>query len=501
MEVAAVEVGAAEQRQRGLRAWWARWRSDVLLACVVALIVVPVLQPLMAQQASRYALTAALVDGGTVVIDDYEHLVSVDVARRDGHLYSDKAPGQPALAAPAYALYRALGGAPAVRASGLADKGLWVVSLVSAALPAVALAVLMRRFALRVVPDRATEAALALATGTMLLPFATVLFSHVASALCALGAYLLAIPSVATGARRLRARLLAAGLVAGIGVTIEYTAAVLVLVIGAAVLHRHRLGAAWFAAGGVLPAVLLGVYHTVAFGGPLEVSYRYSRFTEHQSGLVGVRLPRPGTTATILFAERGLFVLTPIVLVGVLGLGVLLVRHLRAGRDTDEARDPAGSRDTGGSGEATGRSTARMDLVVSAVVFGVLVAINGGWSNPWAGASPGPRYVTPGLPFLVAGVAHAWRRLPVPCIAAAAASTFAMGIGTFTLPLAQPTEPSALLHWIDRAASGRWADTILTEVMGPWGILPPLVLAAVVAVVLLRGERRGVPAPEVGATG
>lgn len=466
---------AAEQHPGGgVPGWWARWRSDVLLAAVVALVVVPVLQPLMAQQASRYALTAAVVDGGTVVLDDYEHIIAVDFAQRDGRLYSDKAPGQPFLAIPAYALYRALGGRPAVEAATFGDRGLWAVSLVSAALPAIALAVLMRRFALRMAPERATEAALALSLGTMLLPFATVLFSHVASALCGLGAYLLATPRADGVATRARWSLLAAGFVAGVGVTVEYTAAVLVVIIGLAVVHRHRLAAVWFAAGGVLPAALLGAYHTIAFGGPLEVSYRFSNFAEHQSGVVGVGLPRPGMTATILFGERGLFLLTPIALVGAVGLGLLLVRLVTRRRAEDGSQDPR-------------RAT---DVLVSVAVFVAFVALGGGWSNPWAGASPGPRYLTPALPFLAGGVAYAWRRRPAVCTAAALASGVAMGIGTFTLPLAQSSEPSALLHWFERATTGRWADTLLTEVMGPWGILPPLVIAAGVAVVLLRGERR-----------
>ena len=84
----------------------------MLLAVVVLLVTAPVLQPLMAQQASRYALTAALWDGQTITVDAYDHLLSVDRAERDGRVYSDKAPGQPLLAVPAYAAYRALGGHP-----------------------------------------------------------------------------------------------------------------------------------------------------------------------------------------------------------------------------------------------------------------------------------------------------------------------------------------------------------------------------------------------------
>lgn len=450
-------MATVEQRSRGVRAAARAHRSDLLLALLVALVVVPVLQPFMAQQISRYALTASLVDEGTVSIEAYRDRIGVDRAERDGVLYSDKAPGQPVLAVPAYVVWRGLGGHPATETTGFADLGLWAVSLVSAALPAVALAVLMRRLALRCCPERATEAALALALSTLLLPFATLLFSHVLSALCGLAAYLLA-----TRERATPWHLAAAGAVAGFGVTVEYTTGVLVLILGVLVVVRHRIGALWFALGGVPLAVLLGWYHTLAFGGPFEVGYRYSQFAEHQSGVVGVRPPDPGTTFTVLFAERGLFVLTPIVLVGVVGLVTMLVR----------------------------RQEPRTDVIVSLVVFGVFVAIMGGWSNPWAGASPGARYVTAGLPFLAGGVAWAWKRAPALVAAAAIAGGLAMGIATFTLPLAQPTEPSALLWWIGRAGEGRWADTLLTGALGDWAILLPLAAAIAVGVVLLYGESR-----------
>jgi hypothetical protein len=458
-----------------VRAWARRHRSDLLLATVVALVVVPVLQPLMAQQASRYALTASLYDQGTVVIDDYAEIVSVDRAEREGRLYSDKAPGQPVIGIPFYAVYRALGGHPATDSPRLAraEIGLWAVSLGCAALPAVGLAVLMRHFAHRVAPRRATEAALGMSLGTMLLPFGTVLFSHALSALCALGAYMLLTPrgTDASGDDRPVAgpgRLVAAGFVAGTGVTVEYTLGLLVLVLGIVAVLVHRWRSGWFVLGGIVPAVLLGLYHQAAFGGPFEVSYRYSAFAQHQSGVVGVRVPSPSMTWTVLLGERGLFILTPIALLGFIG-AILLVRR---------------------------RVGPRMDAVVTLVVLAVFTGIMGGWDNPWAGASPGPRYITPALPFLVAGVAYVWTRAPVLTAAAAAFGTFAMAMGTFTLPLAQPTEASALGHWLWRAAEGRWAATLLTGPLGTLGIAVPLLAALFVGIWLFLEEAdERVPGP------
>jgi hypothetical protein len=167
-------------------------------------------------------------------------------------------------------------------------------------------------------------------------------------------------------------------------------------------------------------------------------------------------------TLEVLLGERGLFVLTPIALIGVAGLVLMLLRRVGP----------------------------RVDLWASLMVFGAFVSIMGGWSNPWAGASPGPRYIVPGLPFLAGGVAYVWARQPLLSAAAAIAGGFAMGMAAFTMPLAQPTVPSGLLHWLGRAAEGRWADTLLTGALGDGAIVLPLLAALAVGVALLRGEAR-----------
>lgn len=460
---AKITEGQSEQRHRADRSAapsrWGRIRSDVLLAIVVALLVVPVLQPLMAQQASRYALTAAVWDAGTVRLDAYDHLLSVDRAERDGHVYSDKAPGQPFLGLPAYALYRALGGHPATEAHLLRDPGLWAVSLLTAAFAGIALALLMRRLALRVVPSRATLAALSLTVGTMLLPFSTVLFSHVMAACTGLAAYLLV-----TRNRAGPGSLVAAGVVAGTAVTVEYTMVLVVAVVGVVALVVHRWRTGWFVLGGVVPAALLGLYHQAAFGGPLVTGYRYSQFAEHQDGLVGVQPPRPDMLLEVLFSERGLFTLTPLVLVAVVALVFVVI--------------------------AT-RGVVRRDAIAAMAVLAAMLFVMGGWTNPTAGASPGPRYVVPALAFLAGGVAWAWLRIPVVTAAATVVGGLAMGLATFTLPLAQRTETFALGHWVWRVAEGRVAATWLTVWTGSaWAILVPIVLAMAVAVWLLIGEAR-----------
>ena len=74
-------------------------------------------------QNTRFALTRAVVERGQLSIDGF-HLATGDKALRDGHYYSDKAPGAAWLAVPAYALARAAMKDPTPeRASGPGPKG------------------------------------------------------------------------------------------------------------------------------------------------------------------------------------------------------------------------------------------------------------------------------------------------------------------------------------------------------------------------------------------
>jgi hypothetical protein len=478
----------------------AGWRSDALLVTVVLLVTVPILQPLMTQQSSRYALTAALWDGQTVAVDDYAHLLGVDHAERDGRLYSDKAPGQPVLGVPAYAVYRALGGAPATEARVFADPGLWAVTLVSAMLPAALLAVAMRRLALRVAPRRATHAALGLVLGTLLLPFGTVLFSHVLSALLGVVAYLVLTGGARSGTAPGAGRLAAAGALAGAAVTVEYTAALVAVAVAIVAALAWRWRALWVVAGGAGPALLLGLYHWAAFGHPLQTGYQHNVFAE-LTGLADSARPEgwspdPGMLLAVLGGERGLLLLTPLVAVGLVGLVVLALGRGFAGRHAAGARrrGRSGRHAAGGIALApvgpAARAGARRDAVVGLVLLGALLLLMSGWSNPTGGASPGPRYVVPALPFLAGGVAWMWARMAPVAWVAAGVGVLTMGLATFTQPLV-PRSEVALAEWWARLREGAVAQSWLTEATGSaWGLVPPLALAAVLTAWVLVAESR-----------
>ncbi len=48
--------------------------------------------------------------------------------------------------------------------------------------------------------------------------------------------------------------------------------------------------------------------------------------------------------------------------------------------------------------------------IVGLVVFASFVLLQASWLNPWGGESYGPRYLIPGLPFLIVGMVEVWER-------------------------------------------------------------------------------------------
>ncbi len=158
---------------------------------LLALVTVgPVVAKNTAQPASRVALTAALVEHRSVDLEPYRESLGVDRATYRGRLRSDKAPGQPLVAIPAYAIGRALGADSPSRLRVDDNLTLWLVTVWSVTLPFAALVMLLylmaARFARRGI---AVAVALALGFGTLLLPFADNLFGHILAALLGFGAW------------------------------------------------------------------------------------------------------------------------------------------------------------------------------------------------------------------------------------------------------------------------------------------------------------------------
>ncbi|GAC1586740.1 MAG: hypothetical protein NVS3B21_01100 [Acidimicrobiales bacterium] len=423
---------------------------------IVIVLVGAVVGPRDAQGASREALTLAIVDHHSLSVDRERAFLSVDYAVRDGHYYSDKAPLQPLLAVPAYASYRLFLPAPSPKEPER-DLALWWLTLWTSTVPAGALAVMMRRAAARNHPQTASWASLALSVGTLLLAFSGMLFGHLLAAFFLFAGWMF----VSNVGPRPPWALFTGGLLVGCAVATEYPVAAAVAVLTVLVVVKERSRARMFLAGGVLPAVLLMSYQATAFGGPFHVSYRSSTFTRHQHGLVGIGWPQLPVLWRATFGDRGVLVVTPVIVVALVGAAML----------------------------ARSRATRRDGLLPVGLLVMFLIMQAG--VDAYGGSSPGPRYIVPILPFLSIPLAAAWRRMPL-------LGLMAMLIGAFVMLLALYTNPYPILRvnglgvWINLARSHRWAHTVFAlDVRSGW---PPVAMAGSATVLALLLYRRPLPA-------
>lgn len=424
-------------------------RAGLLAALAVLLLTGFVIHDWSSQPASRYVLTVAAVDDHSLELDPYAPYLGIDQARFNGHIYTDKAPYQPLLAAPAYQAYRWAGGDafPAGFAARRFQKGtnygLWWVTLWTATVPAAALAVVVRRLVARNHPVQAMPVALATVLGTTILPFAGWLFGHVLAALCVAGAWYLLRRDGPAGSTR---SALLAGCLLGIGIGVEYTVALIALVFLVHVLLERR----WqrvvaVSAGTVVASIPLLAYNWLAFRNPLETSYQGHLKSFKGQGALGVynlQLPRMTEVSKALIGSRGLFVLTPIVLMAVVG-AVLAI--------------------------AT-RSPSRRDAWVALVVLTGMVLVSTGIDG-LGGDSPGPRYLIPALPLLAIPLAEVWRRAPMVCAAAGVFGGAWMWIASITTPAVDTSHPAPLRFWINRLRDGDLATNVLTGHAHSWVVL------------------------------
>jgi hypothetical protein len=416
-------------------------------------------------QTSHYALVRALSER-TAVIDRW-HEETGDKAWTNGHFYSVKAPGLALLVLPEYLVLKAAGAMP----DGLRGA-IWVLGLLGAVIPAAALLLLLRRESDRLVPGTGAAVAIALGLGTLLFPFATLLFGHMLSALLAFAAFaVLLTERRAAGSLRL---LVLAGVLAGAAAFVEYPAGLVAVILAGLVAARpHALPRlATYLAGVAVPLALLAAYNRWAFGSFTHLSYEDAVSvpgrTGHDvvgataQGFFGITAPSPRVVLELLLAGRGFLATTPLVGVGLAGLVILY----RAGR--------------------------RPEALTAGAVFVAFLIFNSGittpFGGPFGGESPGPRYMTVALPFLALGVATAFRRAPGTTLALAATSIVTMVAATATQPMLKASD--GLGRWFHKAGAGDFTDTVLTAPGAGHGwlaIIPFLALAVAAALLGARG--------------
>jgi len=200
-----------------------------------------------------------------------------------------------------------------------------------------------------------------------------------------------------------------------------------------------------------------------AFGNPLKLAYGYAVdfpgasghdvLGLNSTGFFGITVPRADSAIDLLLSGRGLLVLTPILIMAV--VGVFAMR-----RDGH-------------------RAEANTILAVAAVYF----IYNSGYWLPFGGGTPGPRFLIPALPFLAVGLAYAYKRLPALTLGLAIPSGLMMLAATLTYPLLGRQGTGT---WSDWLMEGRLEHTVLTAfgVTNAWLAIAPFMAAVLTAIVL-----------------
>lgn len=412
----------------------------------IALTVFPVFPHFVSpNEFSRWLLGASLVEHHTVEVTALAPMFGPrfeDLSERDGRLYSNKAPGAALVGLPGYAAVRLFTGPPA---PGNLRLSLTAMRLVASTLPLAGLVGMMILLARRQEEARtgASFGVFALLFATPLFSYGLIFFAHALSAAAVFAGWALLFgwgsgSRVADsqtaesnpGTRGIRDGKaffeVAAGAAVGLAIISEYPLAVVALVCIVVLLWEKRFaGLLRFLAGMAPLALILAIYNTMAFGGPLRLSSAYERLAEFRAladtGLFGVGIPSPLAATEMLFGpQKGLFLFSPILLLG--------IRALPAAK----------------------RLFAASAFWAFIAIPAAILLIYSGYPNWHGGWSVGPRYLAAIIPFLIFPL---FLRPPgrLECIAAgfsAAATVTASLVFPFpptTFPIAWATFSPALL--------------------------------------------------------
>lgn len=398
---------AARSEGTGPRSWF---RSDELWLFLLLLVSYTYFLPRWADQNqnSRLDMVIAVVEDGTFRIDTYV-ANTVDYARVGEHYYSDKAPGAAFLGIPAYAVLKGFLDLPIMGSlmdrlesneafkatlreggTGLLEQKVRfaiaqaALTLVASALPTALMGALMYRLLARFTRRPWPRVGVVLGYGLLTPAFAYAggFYGHQLSAACLFGAFYLTF----VRARSLTVRsLLAIGLLLGYSVITEYPSILIVSILFLYTVHRLRdwRRVVWVVLPGALIAVVWMIYNNAVFGSPLELGYSYSELwtDQHHIGFISLTWPHWEAIWGITFSPfRGLFVLSPLLLLAVPGL----VLWWRSGEHRPEFWVAL-------------TSTLAMFLFNASSVM---------W---WGGFAVGPRYLLPMLPFMALPIVFVFR--------------------------------------------------------------------------------------------
>lgn len=365
----------------------------------------------------RLYMTAALAEQGTYEISELRRRWGWvnDCAAKDGQIFSVKAPATSFLGVPPYFVYYWI-----TEHTDLDfDRtfALWLCRVFASILPWLLFLVFFHRWLGRHTssPLARDAAFLSVALGSCLYGYGLLFMSHTLSAAAAFGAFMLLYDARKAG--RMRAgRAFLAGFLAAMVTLLEYPGflASALLSLYALFVVRPWIRLLPYALGGMIPTAAMMHFQYRCFGSPFTPGHLYVENDflrgRHEEGFFGAVGVQPEALFGLLVHPgAGLFPLTPILLFGVVGLGILAWRR-------------------GSRAEA---------LVVGAISGLTLLAISA--MNNWRGGwTLGPRYLVLLYPFL------AWTALfgLEPIVRRAPRTAAALALGTTAVGLVMSGIPS-----------------------------------------------------------
>lgn len=437
----------------------ARSRWPVILYAILGIVVVPVFPHFVSpNEFSRWVVAAAIVDFHTVEatpVINATHTRMEDLATIDGRLYSNKAPGGAFVGLPAYAIARAVVGPPSPANMRVT---LNAMRILGATIPAVLLALWLASVARASgrSDDRITFAVTAMLFGTPLFAYGLLFFAHALSALTLFGVFALLF------SRDVRAA--AAGALIGLAVLTEYPSAIPAAVLVVCALPVLRVRGTLRLIGGGLPfAILLGVYNKVAFGNVFTLSSAHEVDANIRelasSGIFGVGLPSPLYLIRLLTdPSKGLFVLSPVLVIGLAGLR--------------------------GAWKAMPR---RAFIALIATPLSILLTF-AGYPNWFGGWTVGARYLVAAVPFLALLLAFAAATSVEALLLGASVAVIA--IMSLVFPFIAPGYPAP---WITFSwpllRDGYIAPNLLHFIGRPLAIAVPFAIVAVAMCIAVPARR------------
>jgi hypothetical protein len=447
---------------------------------------------------SRLDLVFALVQEGRLTIDSFHDKPGTDTGDKsfyNGHYYSDKAIGTAILGAIVYLPLYWIG--QVLKHPGSLLYTRYLITLGAVGLPSAFAGSLIYLVSKHISQSkcRAYVVTMAIALGSMSLPFSTVFFEHQLAASVLFIAFFIILRSRLDPQQCSTASTLLVGLLLGFALITSYTTAIIVVplalyylcvVWNLRVFHRPTLIAAPII-GGLIPLVIYLGYNIAVFGAPFSNAYSYLARDDFRlgmsQGVMGITWPKGVVLYYITFHPiRGLFLQSPVVIVALYGWYFMFKEKFF-----------------------------RMEAILSAWALVGYLVMNSGYYLWWGGWTFGPRHLIPMLPFLAFPLVFVPQRFFRIVVGLTLLSVVQMLIVTVrgpiisdepVLKLLTGTGPTNLLSWLAYSPIGKslkdliWGNYAMNlgRVVGLQGFmsLMPLVVTFVAGSVVLLVRWRGI---------